>query len=109
MVDKGKARWNGVSGARPRDNSQPAAHEHVSSPDGGIMMVYGRAKRGWATQDTVYLVTAQPTEPIYALLGTTNASFVQFLIEQFGTRLGISGLEPITVGRMGLDVRWTFA
>lgn len=96
----------GIGPAKPL---RYVAHQHVSSPDGGVMMAYGRADRGWATQDTTYVVTAQPTEPIYALLGTTNASFVQFLIEQSGARLGISRLESITVDRMGLDVRWTFA
>jgi hypothetical protein len=144
-VAKGRERWAGIVGARPRDTADPAGlataerqneliyglvllanqalglgigpdnplryvcHGHVASVDGGLMMAYGRHDRAWETQDMVYLVSEQPTEPLLALLGTSNGSFVQFLIEKFGHRLGISRLVSVSVSRLGLDVHWNFA
>jgi hypothetical protein len=96
-------------GIGPGNPLRYVGHEHVASVDGGLTMVYGRHTRAWATQDMIYMVNDKSTEPLLALLGTSNANFVQFLIEQFGHRLGISRLESVTVCRMGLDIHWNFA
>jgi hypothetical protein len=96
-------------GIGPNNPLRYVRHRHVISVDGGLIMAYGRATRGWQTQDMIYMVNGKPTEPMLALVGISSASFVQFLIEQFGHRLGISRLVSITVSRMGLDVSWNFA
>jgi hypothetical protein len=85
------------------------AHQHVSSPDGHLVMVYGGAKH-WTGGEVSYSVeTSSADEGFLALLGITNASFVEHLITQFGNRLGITRLASIVVRNNGLDVYWMFA
>lgn len=86
---------------------QYVAHRHISSPDGILVMAYGRAKLGWKEKD-VTLDASAPEKTLYALLGITNATFVQWLIVEFGNRLGISRLSSIGVRRGGYDVYWYF-
>jgi hypothetical protein len=84
-------------------------HQHVSSPDGNRVMIYGRTKRNWMSDVTYTVSDAEPEDSFLALLGVSNAGFVQKLIEQFGTRLGISRLASISVCMNGLNVHWNFA
>lgn len=96
-------------GVGPVNPLRYVSHQHVSSVDGGTVRVYGGTIHPWGGEGVTYPVSEGPVEPLLALLGISNASFVQHLIEQFGHRLGISRLVSVTVERMGLDVRWNFA
>jgi hypothetical protein len=96
------------------DKARPltyVAHQHVSSPEGHLVMVYGGAKHNWTNgADVTYdAATSGADEGFLALLGITNASFVEHLIIQFGNRLGITRLSSIVIREQGLDVHWTFA
>lgn len=94
----------------PKNPLRYVAHQHVASLDATPAMVYAGVNRAWKTQDVTYVVAGpEPNEPLLALVGISNASFVQYLIEQFGNRLGIARLESIAVRRFGLDVYWYFA
>ncbi|MEV4318147.1 hypothetical protein [Actinocrispum sp. NPDC049592] len=84
-------------------------HQHVSSPDGGIVMIYGRELLSWKDKEFTYPAAERPDDAFLALLGISNGAFVQHLIEQNGNRLGITRLASISVRRGGLDVYWTFA
>ncbi len=84
-------------------------HQHVSSPDGNQVMIYGRELRSWKDREFTYPAAENPSDEFLALIGITNGAFVQHLLEQNGNRLGITRLESISVRRGGLDVYWTFA
>lgn len=92
----------------PGNALQYVAHQHVSSPDGTFVMIYGRERLGWKQDIILDARGSEHSDSFYALLGISNASFVVHLIRDFGNRLGISHLKSIAICRGGLDVYWFF-
>jgi hypothetical protein len=71
-----------------------------------MVMAYGRHVHQWGKEESI---PCRPgDEQFSALLGITNASFVEFLIRQHGLDLGIKGMTLISIRRGGLDVYWEF-
>lgn len=92
----------------PGNALQYVCHQHVSSPDGTFVMIYGCEKQGWRQGANLEAVESKLSDSFYALLGISNASFVEHLLRDFGNRLGISRLRSIAIRRDGLDAYWLF-
>lgn len=91
-----------------QDSLRYVLHRHISSQDGLKVMIYGREFLGWKNKDVAFdAVEHQGDEGFLAMLGISNASFVEHLIKQFGNDLGIKRLKSISV-EGGWNVRWTF-